>query len=242
MRMGIGLVVYGRPAGLNAGKEQLIRLFPEAEIRVVNNMPNAAIDRQEQGHNRQFEFGAYLSLLGAFQDFDKVLIINDTWITQHATKAWAQLWKRAMNAEGQELGVWADLRFDGAAFDERPNPFASSWFMLARNTESVSVLFETLQTTLIQETLISPSYNDFLNAWLKARLPFFGWHGGSKTTDKNRKRLCIVWEHRWSKELRQRGVELLQLNNQGKFLHLYCRLHDRWVTRQYALLRFLKMR
>lgn len=235
MKSGLALVVYGKTYQKNPAIERLKRAFQGVDFLLINNQ-NPVVSGEIQGHNRQFEFGAYQQAMEQFADHDRVLLLNDTAFRSHAFWLWLGLWQRAWNQPSiNGLKVWGDLRFDGSTLSERPNPFAASWCMMALNQASVRVLGNTLSSVLSQQPqLISSAYDAFLNDWLSGRTSR-GWHGDASDENRARKRQCIVWEHAWSKALHERGVELHTFRSFGFCRHAMARLFDRLQNRYQAL-------
>lgn len=237
-RLAIGLVCYGQVPQWDRWRKHLTTDFPETEIVVINNHPIDISEAEWRGHNEQFEFGAYLQLLEHFSDAEQLLLVNDTWLTQHFTGAWYRLMTKAIHSRSSEPLVLGDLRYDGSLLEERPHPFLSSWFMIAPNQRSVEGLLHAMRKTLTAPPVpLSPNYEAFLDKWLNRSHGFAGWHGPNTQEDRERKRQCIIWEHRLSRELMNEGIHLGSLRNYGPVSHTICRLYDRAMTRWAALRR-----
>lgn len=237
-RLSIGVVCYGQVPQWERWRKRLTTDFSEAEIVLINNHPVDTREGEWAGHNEQFEFGAYLQLLEHFRGAEQLLLVNDTWLTQHFTSAWYRLMKKAIQIHSSEPLVLGDLRYDGSSLEERPHPFLSSWFMLAPNQRSVAGLFEAMSKTLQGAPVsLSPDYEAFLDKWLNLNHGFAGWHGPKTQEDRDRKRQCIIWEHRLSRELAIEGIHLGSLRNYSPVWHTFCRLYDRAMTRWAALRR-----
>ena len=237
MKTGVALVVYGSAYLQYHAVERLQRAFQGAECYIINNRYQGEPGEIE-GHNRQFEFGAYLQALEHFKGYDRLLLLNDTAFSSHSFFLWRGLWQKAWYEKtNAECCVWGDLRFDGSSIVERPNPFAASWCMMALNQASVRALANTLEEVLSRESEpLSPAYEAFLQDWLTGRASG-GWHGNLSAENLVRKRQCIVWEHAWSRVLQEAGVELYSFRSFGFVRHLLARFFDRLQNRYRALRR-----
>lgn len=237
MKTGVALVVYGSAYQQYRAVERLQRAFEGAELCIINNRYQGEPGEIE-GHNRQFEFGAYLQALEHFKGYDRLLLLNDTAFSSHSFLLWRGLWQKAWKQQSNSgLCVWGDLRFDGASLVERPNPFAASWCMMALNQDSVRALANTLEAVLSRESEpLSPAYEAFLQDWLSGRTSH-GWHGSLSAENLDRKRQCIVWEHAWSRALLDAGMELCSFRSFGSVRHFLARFFDRLQNRYRALRR-----
>jgi len=241
MKSGLALVVYGKTYQKYRAFERLKSAFQGVDWLLINNQK--PVDSGEmEGHNRQFEFGAYKQALEQFVGYDRVLLLNDTAFNSHAFWLWLTLWQRAWNQKPVSgLKVWSDLRFDGITLLERPNPFAASWCMMALNQASVKMLGDTLISVLAQQPEpLSFAYEDFLSGWLSGRMSR-GWHGDASAENIARKRQCIVWEHAWSRALLEAGIELHSFGSFDSFRLFLARFFDRLQNRCRAISRLINI-
>lgn len=239
MKTGLALVVYGKAYHKHQALQRLKSAFLGADCLLINNH-SSVMSGEIKGHNQQYEFGAYQQAMERFVGYDRVLLLNDTAFDSHAFWLWLSLWQRAWNQKTIEgLKVLGDLRFDGTTIQERTNPFAASWCMMALNRSSVEVLGNTLATVLSQQPQsMSSAYEAFLDDWLSGRTSR-GWHGEASAENRARKRQCIVWEHAWSRALNDAGVELHSFRSFGWFRHFLARLFDRLKNRYRAFRRLI---
>jgi hypothetical protein len=235
--LAIGLVCYGPEPTLSHWLSRLAADFPKARVQIINNHPTVRVEGALQGHNEQFEFGAYQDLLGLFSKADQVLLLNDTWLSHHATGLWYSLIKQALNTPTPEPLIWGDLRYDGEALEERPHPFLSTWLIWAPNRPAVLAFQSALRATLQQPLpTLSPEYETFLDRWLGGT-GFRGWQGPSSPEAQQRKRQCIIWEHRLNLLLLAEGMRMGDLRKFGPIRHSLCRFYDRAMARWVALSR-----
>ena len=234
-----GLVVLGKPARFD-------RYFGDRLVRVVNN------DRDKPGfgvpgHNRQFEFGGYLEVMEGFQTEGPYVVVNDTLFGNHHTGSWLYLINTIAERileEPQRLCVVGDIRWDGVGIPERPDPFLASWLFIIPNRDSLEVIKACLRAVLAREVpaVFSPSYEAFLNSWLKTKSIWSGWQGRATEANVVRKRQCIYWEHALSKELALAGVDLISAGRYHRGLYagirLYDRLWNRWKALKYFQLKW----
>ena len=233
-----GLVVLGKPS-------RFYRYFGDRLVRVVNNdRDNSGFG--EQGHNRQFEFGGYLEVMEGFQTEGPYVVVNDTLFDNHHTGAWLYLIDTIAERileEPQRLCVVGDIRRDGVDIPERPDPFLASWLFIIPNRDSLEVIKACLRAVLAREVpaVFSPSYEAFLNSWLKTKSIWSGWQGRATEANVVRKRHCIYWEHALSKELALAGVDLISAGRYHRGLYagirMYDRLWNRWKALNYFLLK-----
>ena len=230
-----GLVVFGKPTRFD-------RYFGDRLFRVVNN------DRDdsgfgEAGHNRQFEFGGYLEVMEGFETEGPYVVVNDTLFGHHHTGAWLYLIDtiaEGMLEEPKGLCVIGDIRRDGSGIPERPDPFMASWLFVIPNRASLEAFKACLRAVLEREVpaVFSPSYEAFLNAWLKTKSIWSGWQGRATEANVMRKRRCIYWEHALSKELALAGVDLVSVGRYHRGLYAGIRVYDRLWNRWKALKSF----
>lgn len=227
-----GMVVFGKPAQFN-------RYFISRSVRVLNNdtkQPHFG----EPGNNRYFEFGGYLDLMERFQTEGPYVLVNDTLFSHHHTGAWMYFIDKitdSISKHPKGLCVFGDIRRDGGDIPERPDPFLASWLFIIPNRDSLEVLKARLRAVLARQVPVtfSPSYEEFLNSWLKTKSIWTGWQGRATEANVLRKRQCIYWEHALSKELALAGVDLISAGSFHPMLYACIRVYDRLWNRWKAL-------
>ena len=232
--MEIGVVTYGHFDGLEEGIKQLKTCFGNARISVLNNKPNAARPSEIQGSYAHYEFSGYLEMCESFTGTGPFVIVNDTLFKTHYTVGWLRLLKRAMIQLNKDtVTVYGDIRWDGHAYDERPNPFLASWLFVLPNVHTLEVFKQSLAEILNEPTsLDSEAYQAFLQAWIFPKGKLSGWHGGAKDDyARIRKERCIRLEHRLSTVLPQHGLPLTSLGSFSPFFYMILRGMDRLNTR-----------
>ena len=232
--MEIGVVTYGHFDGLEEGIKQLNTFFGNARISVLNNKPNAARPSEIQGSYAHYEFSGYLEMCESFTGTGPFVIVNDTLFKTHYTVGWLRLLKRAMIQLNKDtVTVYGDIRWDGHAYDERPNPFLASWLFVLPNAHTLDVFKQSLAEILNEPaSLGSEAYQAFLHAWIFPKGKLSGWHGGAKDDyARIRKERCIRLEHRLSTVLPQHGLPLTSLGSFSPFFYMILRGMDRLNTR-----------
>ena len=232
--MEIGVVTYGHFDGLEEGIKQLNTFFGNARISVLNNMPNAARPSEIQGSYAHYEFSGYLEMCESFTGTGPFVIVNDTLFKTHYTVGWLRLLKRAkIQLNKDTVTVYGDIRWDGHAYDERPNPFLASWLFVLPNAHTLDVFKQSLAEILNEPTSLgSEAYQAFLHAWIFPKGKLSGWHGGAKDEHARiRKERCIRLEHRLSTILPQHGLPLTSLGSFSPFFYVILRGMDRLNTR-----------
>jgi hypothetical protein len=227
-----GMVTYAEKGQWRAPLQRLRALFSRSTGWVVNNLREGAIDQEIQGENEQFEFGGYLQLCERMEPLEgPYLILNDTLFRTHSLRGWLKLLAQLPQSfRESDRVIYGDIRFDGTAFRERPNPFLASWVFLIPNRALMCdfrrILQEVLQADFEE---ISPEYASFLQDWIEPKHRWGGWHGSAQ--DRARKRQCILWEHRLSLMLQAEGIELRSIGEWDADLYQRLRLMDRLKTR-----------
>ena len=237
--MEIGVVTYGHFDGLEEGIKQLNTFFGNARISVLNNKPKAARPSEIQGSYAHYEFSGYLEMCESFTGTGPFVIVNDTLFKTHYTVGWLRLLKRAMIQLNKDtVTVYGDIRWDGHAYDERPNPFLASWLFVLPNAHTLDVFKQSLAEILNEPaSLGSEAYQAFLHAWIFPKGKLSGWHGGAKDDyARIRKERCIRLEHRLSTVLPQHGLPLTSLGSFSPFFYMILRGMDRLNTRVKAWL------
>ncbi len=237
--MEIGVITYGHFDGLEEGIKKLKTCFGNARISVLNNMPNAARPSEIQGSYAHYEFSGYLEMCESFTGTGPFVIVNDTLFKTHYTVGWLRLLKRAMIQLNKDtVTVYGDIRWDGNAYAERPNPFLASWLFVLPNAYSLDVFKQSLTEILNEPTSLgSEAYQAFLHAWIFPKGKLSGWHGGAKDEHARiRKERCIRLEHRLSTVLPQHGLPLTSLGSFSPFFYMILRGMDRLNTRVKAWL------
>ena len=237
--MEIGVVTYGHLDGFANGVKQLETSFRNARISVLNNQPNSARPSELQGSNSHYEFSGYLEVCESFTGSGPFVIINDTLFKTHYTVGWLRLLKRAMIQLNKDtVTVYGDIRWDGNAYAERPNPFLASWLFVLPNAHTLDVFKQSLAEILNEPaSLGSEAYQAFLHGWIFPKGKLSGWHGGAKDEPaRARKERCIRLEHRLSTVLPQHGLPLTSVGSFSPFSYLVLRGIDRLNTRFKALL------
>ena len=235
----IGVITYGHFDGLEEGIKKLKTCFGNARISVLNNMPNAARPSEIQGSYAHYEFSGYLEMCESFTGTGPFVIVNDTLFKTHYTVGWLRLLKRAMIQLNKDtVTVYGDIRWDGNAYAERPNPFLASWLFVLPNAQSLDVFKQSLTEILNEPTSLgSEAYQAFLHAWIFPKGKLSGWHGGAKDEHARiRKERCIRLEHRLSTVLPQHGLPLTSLGSFSPFFYMILRGMDRLNTRVKAWL------
>lgn len=201
---------------------------------VVNNWGEQATEVEIAGHNEQYEFGGYLTLLGKMEPLrGPYVLVNDTLFRTHHTQGWMKLLSKVPSGiECEDRVVYGDIRWDGTALAERPNPFLASWIFVLPNKASLQLFQSVLQEVLLEEPQeISAEYEAFLQQWLTGGSRWRGWHGRLDVDVLARKRACVVWEHRLSLRLMASGMTLRSLGEWDPSLYARLRLIDRIKTR-----------
>lgn len=237
--MEIGVITYGHFDGLEEGIKKLKTCFGNARISVLNNMPNAARPSEIQGSYAHYEFSGYLEMCESFTGTGPFVIVNDTLFKTHYTVGWLRLLKRAMIQLNKDtVTVYGDIRWDGNAHAERPNPFLASWLFVLPNAHTLDVFKQSLAEILNEPTSLgSEAYQAFLHAWIFPKGKLSGWHGGAKDEHARiRKERCIRLEHRLSTVLPQHGLPLTSLGSFSPFFYMILRGMDRLNTRVKAWL------
>jgi len=237
--MEIGVVTYGHFDGLEEGIKQLNTFFGNARISVLNNKPKAARPSEIQGSYAHYEFSGYLEMCESLTGTGPFVIVNDTLFKTHYTVGWLRLLKRAMIQLNKDtVTVYGDIRWDGHAYDERPNPFLASWLFVLPNAHTLDVFKQSLAEILNEPaSLGSEAYQAFLHAWIFPKGKLSGWHGGAKDDyARIRKERCIRLEHRLSTVLPQHGLPLTSLGSFSPFFYMILRGMDRLNTRVKAWL------
>jgi hypothetical protein len=237
--MEIGVVTYGHLDGFANGVKQLETSFRNARILVLNNKPNTARPSEIQGSYAHYEFSGYLEMCESFKGTGPFVIVNDTLFKTHYTVGWLRLLKRAIaQLNRHTVTVYGDIRWDGEAYAERPNPFLASWLFVLPNELSLQVFKQSLAEILNEPaSLGSEAYQAFLHGWIFPKGKFSGWHGGAKDEPaRARKERCIRLEHRLSTVLPQHGLPLTSVGSFSPFSYLVLRGIDRLNTRFKALL------
>ena len=232
--MEIGVVTYGHFDGLEEGIKQLNTFFGNARISVLNNKPKAARPSEIQGSYAHYEFSGYLEMCESFTGTGPFVIVNDTLFKTHYTVGWLRLLKRAMIQLNKDtVTVYGDIRWDGPAYAERPNPFLASWLFVLPNVHTLEVFKQSLAEILNEPaSLGSEAYQAFLHAWIFPKGKLSGWHGGAKDDyARIRKERCIRLEHRLSTVLPQHGLPLTSLGSFSPFFYMILRGMDRLNTR-----------
>ena len=232
--MEIGVVTYGHFDGLEEGIKQLNTFFGNARISVLNNKPKAARPSEIQGSYAHYEFSGYLEMCESLTGTGPFVIVNDTLFKTHYTVGWLRLLKRAMIQLNKDtVTVYGDIRWDGPAYAERPNPFLASWLFVLPNVHTLEVFKQSLAEILNEPaSLGSEAYQAFLHAWIFPKGKLSGWHGGAKDDyARIRKERCIRLEHRLSTVLPQHGLPLTSLGSFSPFFYMILRGMDRLNTR-----------
>lgn len=228
----LGIVVYGHknPFGEEIAKLKK-KLSPE-HIFIVNNLQGAASEGEIEGDNKQYEFSAYAQFVGLFQNDGPYVIANDTLFRTHWAGGWAGLLKRAVkNVNPNEITVYGDIRRDGNAIPERPDPFLASWIFLLPNRKTLNQFGQALNK-LFNEPLPppSPAYETYLQWWTNPNRRLRGWHGDRSAEGIQRKLHCIRLEHALSKAMPQHGLALRSLGEFAPFRYAMLRIIDRLRT------------
>jgi hypothetical protein len=228
-----GLVTYSKCGAWLNEVDQVGKVFGNATGLVVNNRAGEAGVGEIQGHNRQYEFGGYLTVCECMEGEGPFVIMNDTLFRTHNKRGWLGLLKQMPVLDVEGLVLYGDIRRDGNDLMERPNPFLASWIFVVPNRASLEALTEGLKVILMEEERpLSPDYEQFLDHWLNPKRFWGGWHGKKGEDELMRKRQCVLWEHRLNRWLLDAGVELRSVGewNPGKYnwLRILDRLKTRW--------------
>ena len=229
-----GLVTFAKRNQWSKPLAQWRAQFFRSTGWVVNNWAEQASEGEMAGHNRQYEFGGYLTLLQKMEPLQgPYVLVNDTLFRTHHRQGWMNLLKKVpARIESESRAVYGDIRWDGTALPERPNPFLASWIFVLPNKESLQLFQSVLEEVLMEETpALSPAYESFLQDWLSANSRWRGWHGRLTPDALARKRACILWEHRLSLRLMESGMHLRSLGEWDPSLYSRLRLIDRIKTR-----------
>lgn len=233
--MEIGIVTYGEQHDFD---KIFKKYFPNAKILVLNNKKGSAKAPQIQGSNTNYEFSGYLELSNYFSNSGPYLMFNDTLFTSHLTKVWLWLIYKFLPVINNDKNcIYGDLRFDGAKFEERPNPFLASWLFVIPNSEALKNFQVNLKSVIDgKSSFVSKEYKEFLNQWISPKSKFRGWHGDSlNTLTKVRKEKCIILEHRLSRVLKMNGMKLSSIGVNNPIIYKLLRIVDRVNTRLIAL-------
>jgi len=230
MKMQICIVRYGKNRSLVKGLDLLRRQFPKAEITVINNAPLEADLQEIQGSNLAFEFSGYLELLENRPKQGVVILLNDTLFKHHFAGGWVRFIRSFLEVlSTEDKVIYGDIRWDGTALVERPNPFLASWLFVIPNEISNEVFRSTLRD-VIQMPIpkMSAEYELFLTEWLVSSGLWKGWQGSEKdTVTIERKKKCIYWEHQLSANLAKSGVELRSIGEKNRVGYWVLRWVDR---------------
>jgi hypothetical protein len=236
--MNWGLVTYGGGKSLVWGKGCIQKAFPNAALWVVNNELGKSQGAELQGTNEYFEFSGYAQLLAGLKEGEGPFVIaNDTFFKTHQTQLWLGLLKRVLGAPHTlKTGVvYGDIRRDGDALIERPNPFWASWIFVIPDVATLLRFEGILQQVLNEGELpLSEDYEKFIEDWLQPKKRWGGWHGQITDDALQRKRRCIVMEHRLSLLWLKAGHEMGSLGAFHPQLYGMIRILDRLKTRWQA--------
>ena len=237
-KMNWGLVTYGSGKATGWGTKCITDRFPDATLWVVNNGAGKAVGNELQGTNEFFEFSGYAQLIEAFKAGKGPFVIaNDTFFKTHQTRLWLVLLKRILGARNplQTGMVYGDIRIDGNALSERPNPFWASWIFVIPDVATLLRFEGVLQQVMAEgERPLSEAYKAFFEAWLQPRKRWGGWHGQATEAALRRKRSCIVMEHRLSYLWVKAGYEIGSIGAFYPRFYGILRILDRLKTRWQA--------
>jgi len=230
MKIQFCIVRFGDDSTFQNNLDTIKRYFPKAEFKVLNNMPHSANLHEIQGSNEAFEFSGYLELLEISPQDGIIILLNDTLFKHHFTLGWLRLLQRFCEVMTVEENIiYGDIRWDGTALLERPNPFLASWLFIIPTKKSRGIFAESLRN-LIHEPIptLSPDYELFLSQWLGSGMIWKGWQGTLKDNATfERKSKCIYWEHQLSAHLTKSGILIYSIGNESRVGYALLRALDR---------------
>ncbi|MFN3530372.1 MAG: hypothetical protein ACK417_10675 [Bacteroidia bacterium] len=200
---------------------------------LINNQTSALMAEEIAGDNSQYEFSGYRKACELFESDGPFLIANDTLFKTHDQKSWQALIRSFLaKMPADELAVWGDIRSDGNALLERPDPFLASWIFILPNRRALELFRSCLQQLLDTERQAdSREYAEFLDAWVNQRKLFGGWHGLRNEENISRKKHCIRLEHALSRALAANELPLRSLGAYFPVRYRLLRWRDRLRTR-----------
>jgi hypothetical protein len=207
-------------------------------LLVVNNEWGKAKDTELQGTNEFYEFSGYDQLLQWMKEREgPFVIVNDTFFKTHQTRLWLWLLKRVLTQSHLLTSgvVYGDIRRDGDALTERPNPFWASWIFVIPDVATLKRFQEILELVTTRNVpTLSEAYTEFLDDWLQPKQRWGGWHGQVSEQALERKRACIIMEHQLSKLWLNRGYEIGSVGDFYPHVYRMLRILDRLKTRWHA--------
>lgn len=234
--MKLALVIYGADERQRRRMASFTKRW-QFELLLLNNRLEHEVEGALAGDNSHFEFSAYLKACRQLQGEGPFVIANDTLFKNHYPVGWGLLLTRALaRLPLHEQSVWGDIRRDGSALAERPDPFLASWIFVLPNRAALGT-FEQALSEILQKPLLPPSeaYQVFLNAWTMQGGWFSGWHGEPSPSELARKQYAIRLEHALSKALSANQLPIKSLGELVPILYFSLRIIDRLRTRWLAI-------
>lgn len=232
----IGVAYHWTPARQTKWQHWAVSL--NAELTLLHTHPDRA-DQATYAGNTHFEFGAYAVAAHFAQTEGPYILVNDTLLDTHAYTLWA-VWLRhkfigrAVRSSPPDItrGIYADLY---PAPRERPveipDPYASSWIFYLATRGDLEVFCNLVEQVIDCPGIdLSKAYTAFLNRWMNSFIPWVGYQGPRQPDDLARKRQTIIWEHRLSYELRDKGL----LHSFNGLAYHILRIFDKVLRRIYS--------
>ncbi len=231
----IGIVVYGASASRLQRLRSWASSLGSQRTLIVENKKGAAPKGVLQGDNTFSEFSAYLQLCGLFAGPGPYIIINDTLVRTHWAFGWAALSRKILAQNLDANTIIGDIRHDGDNIPGKPSVYFASWIFFIPSRNELEAFAKALKQALNHPDTLPEAYNLWLDRWLNPNSLSGGWHRRAGEAEKQRKRFCIITEHRLSLMLPVHGLNMVSAGRYSTALYALIRLTDRLKTRTKAM-------
>ncbi|HMM12938.1 MAG TPA: hypothetical protein PKE03_12655 [Bacteroidales bacterium] len=231
----IGIVVYGASASRLERLRRWATNLGTKGLLIIENKAATAQGEVLQGDNRYSEFSAYLQLCNLFEGAGPYLIVNDTLVRTHWTAGWSLLCRKVLRSALDEKTIIGDIRNDRDTIPGKPSTYLASWIFIIPTRRELEAFREVLEKAVVHPDTLPAAYNTWLDQWLKPSSIWRGWHLRADEAALQRKRFCIITEHRISQLLPQSGLHMVSAGAFSPLLYRWIRLADRLKTRLHAL-------
>lgn len=236
LRSEVGVVVFGASASRLEKLRRWANAIMAEEIFIIENKAGAAQEGVWQGDNLYSEFSAYMQLCTLFAGPGPYIIVNDTLVRTHWAYAWAKLCRDVLEGALPDNIIIGDIRNDSDGITGKPSTYLASWIFIIPTRRALEAFRSVLEQAVVHPASLPEAYNNWLDKWLKPSSLSGGWHRRANEAQLQRKRFCIVTEHRLSQLLPQAGLRMASAGEYNPNLYFLIRLADRLKTRLYALL------
>ncbi|MBK9292044.1 MAG: hypothetical protein IPM52_10530 [Bacteroidetes bacterium] len=238
----IGFVLYGATPAQLGKLRAWARRLGAGRVLFVENKAGHAVGDVVQGDNRYSEFSAYIQLCRLFVGPGPFIIVNDTLLRTHWTWGWREIMRKALHAGLPQGAITGDIRHDRDHVAGKPATYLASWiFGIAGRSELIA--FEHALTQAVQHSDSLPeAYQNWLDRWLNPGRFSGGWHRKATEAERQRKRFCVITEHRLSQLLPGYGLDLVSIGTFSPIRYRMIRIADRLRTRAAAIREHIRSR